>query len=63
MYYFEDNYYQLDDLYEDKNYSPVKQILDSLKEDEYKFGSYKKYSTQKINVVKIKKILDSISDV
>ena len=49
MYYFDDDYYQMDDLYEDEKYSPIKQILEGLKKDEYKLGTYKKYTTQKIN--------------
>jgi hypothetical protein len=62
MYYFEDESSQLEEFYEDKHYSPIKQILESLKKNEYKLGSYKKFANHRIDVVKIKKIMDAISD-
>ena len=62
MYYFEEESCDLEEFYEDKNYSPIKQVIDKLKKEEYKFGSYKKYVNQKIDVSKIKKIIMSISD-
>jgi hypothetical protein len=60
MYYFDDDSTRLDFLYEDIKYSPIKHTLNLLKEDEYNFGSHKKYLSQKIDINKLKKMLDSI---
>lgn len=58
MYYFDDDSVQLEELYNDNKYSPIKTTLELLKKDEYKFGYYKKFLNQKIDIIKVKRILE-----
>jgi hypothetical protein len=61
MYYYnDDDDINLDKLYEDKRYSPVKTVIDLLDENEYEFGSYIKYRNKKLNVNECKGLLDKI---
>ena len=61
MYYYEDMEY-LEDLYNNDKYSPVKNTMEALKNNNYKFGNHKKYLNQKIEIVKIMNILNKINE-
>ena len=61
MYYYEDMEY-LEELYDNDKYSPIKNTMEALKNNNYKFGNHKKYLNQKIEIGKIINILNKINE-